>query len=158
MPRARLQFLLEVLAALLLLVMLVLPVWYWTQLPDKLPTHFNYRGEPTAWGSKSSIWILPCLSIPLYALLTAAARYTKLASVPFTIDRDDPNVDALLKEMVLVVKAGVMLTFAFILWSSIRTALAQAGGLSLLFVPLNLLLVVGPALGYTVALWKYRIR
>ena len=31
---------------------------YYPDLPDKIPTHFNGRGQADAFGSKQSIWIL----------------------------------------------------------------------------------------------------
>jgi len=40
----------------------------YSTLPQIIPTHFNAAGEADAWGSKNSIWFLPCLNILIFAM------------------------------------------------------------------------------------------
>jgi len=51
-------------------------------LPDQVPLHFDASGQPDGWGDKNWLLLLPLLAVALYVLLTAAARYQKLISLP----------------------------------------------------------------------------
>ena len=41
-----------------------------SDLPDQIPIHFNAKGEADSFGSKSTIWIIPFMSVFQYGLLT----------------------------------------------------------------------------------------
>lgn len=41
---------------------------HWNDLPDQVPMHFNLQGQANRYGSKSELFILPVLSLGLWAL------------------------------------------------------------------------------------------
>ena len=43
---------------------------YW-RLPERIPCHFNLRGEVDAWSGRATIWLLPVLGFVLYGIMTA---------------------------------------------------------------------------------------
>lgn len=48
---------------------------FWNQFPDPFPTHWNLKGEPDSFGSKSwALFILPFTNIFLYGLFYAIPR------------------------------------------------------------------------------------
>ena len=50
---------------------LSLHAWYWTQLPDRVATHFGIDGNPNDWMSKTNATILLCslqVGLPLFFL------------------------------------------------------------------------------------------
>jgi uncharacterized membrane protein len=48
---------------------LALHAWYWTQLPDRVATHFGIDGNPNDWMSKANATILLCaLQVSLPAI------------------------------------------------------------------------------------------
>src|SRR5689334_2616279 len=58
----------------LLWIILLLPFLYipfiWDKLPNSIPTHWNFQGEPDKYSSKTSATLfLPLLNIGLYLLL-----------------------------------------------------------------------------------------
>lgn len=57
----------------LMIVQFVFTGAYYSRLPATIPTHWNFRGEPDAFGPRSTIWIMPFLSIPLGAMFPAIA-------------------------------------------------------------------------------------
>jgi uncharacterized membrane protein len=62
--------------ALLLLLMpfLIIP-FVWDKLPDEIPTHWNWQGEPDDYSSNAfGLFLLPCISILTYALLFLLPR------------------------------------------------------------------------------------
>jgi uncharacterized membrane protein len=57
------------------LVLLSLPFLYlgviWNELPDRVPLHWNIKGEIDRYGSKSELWLLPVFtSLLIYVILT----------------------------------------------------------------------------------------
>ena len=42
--------------------------WYYPELPDRIPTHWNIRGEVDGYGGKRTLFLLPVMSLPLLAL------------------------------------------------------------------------------------------
>ena len=58
-----------------ILIIALLPVLYlamiWNTLPDKVPLHWNLKGEIDRWGSKSELlWIVFVITLPVYVLMT----------------------------------------------------------------------------------------
>ena len=49
----------------------VIPACYMGKSTNPIPVHFNFRGEPDAWGNASELEYLAIISIILYILLTA---------------------------------------------------------------------------------------
>lgn len=57
---------------LILLLPFALLAWYWSQIPDSVPTHWGVSGEPDAWSDKgASLFLLPLISIGVYLLMVA---------------------------------------------------------------------------------------
>lgn len=54
---------LEVISAVGLLCCILIPVFYWSRLPNSIPIHFGGSGEPDAWSDKGSIVLLPIFGI-----------------------------------------------------------------------------------------------
>lgn len=49
----------------------VIPACYMGKSANPIPVHFNFRGEPDAWGDASELEHLAIISIIFYILLTA---------------------------------------------------------------------------------------
>ena len=48
---------------------ILLVLWFYHNLPDTIPTHFNTKGEVDAYGPRSTIEALPIISFFLYFVL-----------------------------------------------------------------------------------------
>ena len=64
----------------LLNISLLLLIWGYTlfnyfDLPETIPTHFKGRGEPDAYGSRSTIFILPIIATGLFFLMFILNRF-----------------------------------------------------------------------------------
>ena len=57
----------------ILWVLIIAPVLYtvyiWNQLPDQIPTHWNFKGEIDGYGGKGTMILLPCINVFLYLLM-----------------------------------------------------------------------------------------
>ena len=156
-PRSGFDWLLEAVAAIAICGMAVLIAVYWSDLPPKIPVHFNASGDPNRWGSKSTLWMLFAVNTGVMLLLTAAARYQGLINIPFQVDRNSMEVRQLLRRMITSIKATAAPMLTWIAWVIIRTATGEMNGMGSWFVPIFLAGTLLPAVFFTVRLWKYRI-
>lgn len=49
---------------------------HWSNLPEQVPMHFNLAGEANRWGSKSELFILPAMSLGMWALFRFMSKKT----------------------------------------------------------------------------------
>jgi hypothetical protein len=111
-------------------------VWsHWAELPMRVPKHFGISGAPDGWGSKQGLWLVPSVATGLYLLLTAVSRHREIMNLPAGIDRDSPEVISVLGRMFGMVRILLVLTFLYLTWASVSTALGQSTGLGMLFLP-----------------------
>jgi uncharacterized membrane protein len=93
------------------------------QLPQKIPTHVDPLGQPDAWAARSSLEILPVISVVAYLGLSVAAAYSSLAK---HADQQDPAsgppLEALILKLIVTIKAELMGIFMCIQLSAIHAA------------------------------------
>jgi len=119
--------------AILLAVLLI--VQFWAVLPDRIPTHFGFSGQPDAWGDKVTIWILPAVAAIMFVVLTAVSRYPHTFNYPVRITEENAPQQYLLARSLLVwLKAEVCWLFAFLVRQQIIVALGNAEMLRMEFV------------------------
>ncbi len=155
--RSRFEIVLEALAAAALVVMFVVVGVSWGDLPDRIPTHFGPSGRPDSWGGKDSIWLLPGLGVLVYGLLSFSRGRPEWMNVPFALDKYNPEVLAILNEMLLATKASVMLVLGILTWRSVEVGAGRAAGLGMAFLPITMALIFIPMIAYLVKLSKYRL-
>ena len=69
-PRSPLENVTEVLAVLGIIVHALILFYYWSALPDVIPTHFGISGEADGWGSKNTLFVLLVMSVVSYVTMT----------------------------------------------------------------------------------------
>ena len=153
-PRSGLDWLFEGLSATALLGAGWDLATHWSALPARIPTHFGASGNPNGWGGKDSLLLLLGTTAGMFILLTIAESYQRLINIPIKVDRESPAVRQLLRSMVIAMKAVITVAFAWIVNLTIRTALGQADGLGVAFLPLFLAGILGPVVFYVVKLKK----
>lgn len=118
---------------------------FWSSLPALVPTHFGVTGEVDAWGDKRTILILPTTSLLLYVMLTIVSQYPHKFNYPWPITAQNAREQyRLALSLMAWLKVEVIILFAFLEWTTIRTALGQATGLGIAFLPFVLVALFGP--------------
>jgi len=56
----------ELAAAIAILLSVLIIVQFWAVLPDRIPIHFGFSGQPDAWGDKVMIWLLPAVAAIIF--------------------------------------------------------------------------------------------
>jgi uncharacterized membrane protein len=86
---------------------------FYPSLPERVPMHWNFRGEIDNWGPRSTTWILPATMIGFLGLF---AIFPKISPRPF--DLDSRSWSAYL--FVMVVLIGLLgYIHALVLWAAV---------------------------------------
>lgn len=134
----------EVVAVLGLIALILIPLVAYSSLPDSIPIHYGANGEADGWGSKISIFFLPILGICLYGLFKWLSRYPHKFNYPYSITEENRERSySMALRMMTILNALVMGSFAYITYTSIRTAAGEASGLGKAFIPIFIMLNVG---------------
>jgi uncharacterized membrane protein len=67
-----------ILILLPVLGMSLINVLNWADLPERIPIHWNFQGQPDSWGGKGTLWLLPFLFL-IPALLVSALTLSSAA-------------------------------------------------------------------------------
>jgi uncharacterized membrane protein len=106
-------------------------------LPDRIPTHFNLAGQPDAWGSPSSLPLLPAVAAGLYLLITLAGLLPVSFKAPIRMTEENrARLEALSRQMLAWFKMCLVCLFAWIQWSildSVRRGNARLSPMIILF-------------------------
>ncbi len=131
------------------LALQIVVVWVsWNTLPDRVPTHYGFSGRADAYGGKSSLIVLPAVSVGLYLLVTVVSFFSRLFNYPVVVtDKNRDRLEAITVAMVGWIKVEMMWSFAYISWAIVREAHGVSGGLGWAFLPLML-----GAIGATIAI------
>jgi uncharacterized membrane protein len=117
---------------------------FWSGLPARVPTHFDWSGRADAWGNKSTLLILPGVSLVLYLMLTIVNRYPHTFNYPWPITAQNAAEQYRLARSLLAwLKVEVIILFTLLEWVTIQTALGHANGLGVIFLPITTILILG---------------
>jgi uncharacterized membrane protein len=112
-------------------------IFYYPSLPEKIPTHFNGRGEPDDWSGKHTLFMLPVITAVLYGMITLVIRYVPLKywNMPVKITPENTAVQYdLARNLVRMLNVIVSAGFCYIIYGTIQVALRKADTLSNMFL------------------------
>jgi uncharacterized membrane protein len=117
----------DALALLGVVIGVVLVAANWSQLPDRIPHHFNLHGEPDRWGSKAMLLLLPALAALLFAGLTIANRFPHKFNYLWPITAENAERQyCLARTMMCFLKAEVIWLLTYLTWQAIRVGAGEA--------------------------------
>lgn len=132
--------------------LMVLALLYWItysalngaeRLPDRIPTHFDFSGQPNAWGSPKFLWLLPLIGTGLYLLMTVLANIRfRSYNLPVRVTETNlPFIQDQTAVMVAWIKVEVLSLFTYIQWTIISGARVGEFHLSPVMIPVFLVAV-----------------
>lgn len=123
LPRTRVELACEVIAGAALLFAWAVALLAWSDLPQRIPMHFDFSGQPDAWGSKGMLVVLPIILLVLYALLTLLARVPHVYNYPVAITPENARTQyRLARSLITEMKAVTSLALAYLTWGVIAVA------------------------------------
>lgn len=128
----------DILAVVLALLPAAWCFYFWSRLPERVPTHFGASGQADAWGERGMIWILPAASAVLLLLLLTLLRHATLYNVPVKLTPENVHRQMhLARWLAYATMLWALALLAWISWSQIQVALghtSQLGGLFFVFL------------------------
>ena len=105
----------------------VLVLLFYFDLPETIPTHFNFKGEPDGYGNKSYIWSLPILNLVLYFGLNLVATKLKPWQYNYPVTVTNENASKLYSmgiQLIIWLNLAIAILITFI---SLHTLLLAKG-------------------------------
>lgn len=131
----------EVLCLVLLLGTVIFLIVFWKHIPDSVPNHFNGAGQIDSYAGKGTLLLLPVFMAVLYLVLSLVKtmRFRALGKAVYV-----PVPPLLFSMMKLAILAG----FAYM---TVCSALNRP--LGAWYLPVFLVLILGPLVVYSFAAW-----
>lgn len=134
-----------------LLFLIGVPIYYYGALPETIPHHYDATGKPDAYGEKGIIWTLPLLGIALFVFLSVLKKSPHMFNYTVKITQENAERQyALALRMLRTLNAIITCSFAYIAFGTVRAALGMQDGLSRVFTPVFLILIVGTVVFFTI--------
>lgn len=156
-PLKSIDIILEVGSLMLLGIFWYFVIDNYNALPEKIPSHFNIRGEVDGYGSKSSLFILPTIASMLFIGLAVLSRFPHSFNYPVKISNTNAMYQySISLRLLRVLKFVILMVFLVISWMTIRTTGATGATHSQWLLPLVLVLIFLPIFIYLVLAYKYK--
>jgi uncharacterized membrane protein len=149
--RTTLDWLIEFFALSFLIILIGLPLFFSSELPERIPVHFNFAGEPDGYGTRVTLWILPVTGTLMYMGMTILESFPHIYN--YLVDITPENVVKQYRlgtRLIRILKTIILIIFSFISYQTIKTALGSTAGLGKAFLPVFLLITFGTIIIYVV--------
>ena len=161
-PRIRpdkepLDFLFEIAGLITVVAMVVLAAIKYPGLPQTIPTHFNGSGLPDDYSGKGMIWLLPGISVVLFAGISILNYFPFTFNFPVNITAE--NAERLYRHAtrsMRVMNLMLVILFFYLTWQTIATAAGGSTGLGLWFVPVTVVAILGYSLYMIIRMYRLK--
>lgn len=143
--------LLEVIGWCVVLVLWMLTVYLYRELPETIPTHFDFAGRPDGFGKKINILSLPVIATVLYLGMTLLNKFPHIFNYPVKITAENAlRQYTLATRLIRYLKLAVVIVFGIIALHTAGRSLGQTDVsgrwflptiLGLIFIPLIIFIV-----------------
>ena len=124
----------ELIGWMALLMIWILTITSYSNLPDIIPTHYNRAGHVDGFGNKVNIMILPILATLFFIGLTILNRFPHIFNYPTKINKDNAiRQYTNMTRMNRYLKLVFVIIFGLLDYKTIQSA----DGLSVWFLPLT---------------------
>lgn len=146
------DYLLETLAIVIFLAIWIQAMYYWPQLPERIPVHLNGAGQVDGWGSRTSIWFIPGIALLIYAVLSVVQRYPHTYNYLRPVTKENAySAYQLAIRLIRFLKMACLLLFLIIHWMILRLAIHEESSTSMLPILAGMVVLFGGIGWY---LWK----
>lgn len=150
LPRTFLDGMLDALYWVVLALLWLYVIMHYGELPDKIPIHFDWKGQPDNTGAKYTLWMLPVMATIIGMVFSVLEKYPHVFNYPVTITESNAQTQYVLAvRMLKVLRIAVTLLFTVVVYTVfeyVRTGWTfdsiqfNFGVACLVFVPIGLYL------------------
>ena len=145
---------LELVAAAMAVVMLVLTGVLYSKAPETVPTHFSFSGEADGWEGKVFYWILAGIMLVGMIICASAAYNRKLVNLPIRL-----KPEVFYRQIGLISRMCRIMTIVLsFIWLAVLLAMSASfigvsEGVAVALIPLSVILMLGVVFFYTLKIW-----
>ncbi len=157
LKRSSLEILLEIITIVALIAAWYYIIIMWNEIPNIVPTHFNFKGQANSYGNKDSLFILPIISTVIFIIFNILSMFPQILNYPVKITEENAEKqykNAKLLLMVLMTELSVL--FLYIEWGSIHSALTASSGIATVFLPISSLILIVTLAGFIYRMAKFK--
>ncbi|MCG6187002.1 DUF1648 domain-containing protein [Maribellus maritimus] len=117
----------EIIGAIGMVCLILLPVYYFNDLQSQMPKHFNTLGQVDSYRNRGIIWLLPAIGMFLYVGLSILNKFPFAFNYPTKVTNE--NAEKLYTpgtRTIRLLKLIVILLFAFLNFKTLETGLNRA--------------------------------
>ena len=130
------------------LLLILLPILYFNDLPDQIPRHYGIDGQADAWAGKNIIWTLPIIGTGLFFLLFYLSKNPHLHNYMKKVTEENAKeLYTSSARLLNVLNVIIIYSFSYIAFQSMQDAIGEPSGLGSWFLPVFLILIFG-VVGY----------
>ena len=145
---------LELVAAAMAVLLLILTGVLYSKAPDTVPSHFNLAMEVDAWSGKGVYWVLAAIMLVGMIICASAAYNRKLVNLPIRLKEP-----VFYHQIGLISRMCRVMTITFgLIWLAVLLAMSASfigmpEDVSVALIPLSVVLMLGVVLFYTLKIW-----
>ena len=145
---------LELVAAAMAVLLLILTGVLYSKAPDTVPSHFNLAMEVDAWSGKGVYWVLAAIMLVGMIICASAAYNRKLVNLPIRL-----KPEVFYRQIGLISRMCRIMTIALgFIWLAVLLAMSASfigmpEDVSVALIPLSVMLMLGVVLFYTLKIW-----
>ncbi|PEE40849.1 DUF1648 domain-containing protein [Bacillus pseudomycoides] len=134
-PKTKFETCIEVLSFVLLCGIFIYVFFMWSELPERIPSHFDGMGRPDGWSGKESILILPIVGLLLFFLLYMLGKASQLFNYSMNVSEEKaPKLYAEGRRLMIALNIEISFFFFIATWKEVQTAIGKADGLGSWFL------------------------
>ncbi|MBK1810969.1 DUF1648 domain-containing protein [Clostridium sp. YIM B02505] len=156
-PYSSLERILEIVSIAAIIVVIGLLTAYWDDVPQRIATHFDIRGNPDDWGSKNTLLIIPIMSVFFYVLLTTVSKFPHIFN--YVVDISELNARfqySNARRLMIFIKTEMLVYFSIMEYNLLIVGLGYKTSLAIAMLPLFLIIVFGTVIYFIRKSLKYK--
>lgn len=139
----KIDLLVELITLIGLLITAVLPLIYYSKLPDEIPVHFNLKGIADGFADKHFIFLLPLLTVGQFLLFKYLNQKPHKYNYPTPITEENAiSQYTAATKMIRMLNLFCTVLFTYLTIHIIRSAMNDSEGLGPYFFPVLVPLLV----------------
>lgn len=145
----------EIIAAVLLIILFIYTFISWSSLPETIPVHFDAKGQPDGYGGRITIFFSPLLTLALFILLTVLNRRPDIFNYPVRISPENAEYHyRLATKMLRLLKLSLVIMFGAITWSVVHSARSGNSDYVMWVLPFALIITFIPIIYYFFSVFR----
>jgi len=136
------DYFLEIIGAIGIVLLIFLPMYFFNDLPNQIPQHFNASGQVDSYGNRGIIWLLPAIGLVLYIGMTVLNKFPFAFNYPTKVTNENAKkLYTLGTRTVRLLKVIVVLSFAFLNYRTIEIGMNKTTEIGKFYLPILLIVL-----------------